>query len=382
MIETITIKPKNLDTTDEVLNLNELEKHRIKASDKIPPPEIALKMFVDENTNKYAILGTLGNFSTFIGKAKAKKTFFVSIVVAALISLDYIFRTFSGCLPTNKRIGLYFDTEQSKWHVQKVFKRICDLCGIADPENLIMYALRSVETKTRLAFIEKKIYETENLGFVVIDGVRDLVFDINSPEEASEMAGKLLKWSEELNIHIITVLHQNKGDGNARGHLGTELMNKSETVLAIEKKENSDISVVTPQFCRNREPEPFAFEVDENGIPFKVRVPTSEKMEKEKFSPDDVTEEQLEEMFYNIFKLEQYKPVGYTKLLPQLVIAHAEIIGRKKGENFLKTLITKARNEQIILQPDELQRGKSYPYILNDDVRRKFENLRFPNSLS
>lgn len=297
MIEPLTLTPEII---NKEVDLSLLEKHRIRPSDQIAPPEIAIKMLIDEDPNNYAIMGTLGNFSTYIGKAKAKKTFFISIAVSAAISNEAVFRTYLGCLPSDQRNVLYFDTEQSKWHVHKVVRRICHLSNVSDPENLIVYGLRSEETKTRLAFIEKKIYETPNLGLVVIDGVRDLVFDINNPEEASEIAGKLLKWSEEVNIHIITVLHQNKGDGNARGHLGTELMNKSETVLAVEKKENSNVSVVTPQFCRNREPDLFAFEVDDNGIPFKVRLP-QDREQKAKFNIDEVELSQIWELMQIVF---------------------------------------------------------------------------------
>ena len=43
--------------------------YEIKASDKIPPPEVALKI---DN----AIIGTLGNILSIIGKAKSRKSFF------------------------------------------------------------------------------------------------------------------------------------------------------------------------------------------------------------------------------------------------------------------------------------------------------------------
>ena len=35
------------------------------------------------------------------------------------------------------------------------------------------------------------------------------------------------------------LLHQNKGDEHARGHIGTELSNKAETVLQVEKDEKN-----------------------------------------------------------------------------------------------------------------------------------------------
>lgn len=364
MIEPLTLNPEKL---EKEIDFSDLEKHRIRPSDIIPPPEIAIKMFIDENPDSYAIMGTLGNFSTYIGKAKAKKTFFVSIAVASAISDKAVFRTYLGCLPPHQCNVLYFDTEQSKWHVQKVVKRICYLCDIADPENLMVYGLRSEDTKTRLAFIEKKIYETENLGFVVIDGVRDLVYDINDPAEASEIAGKLLKWSEELNIHIVTVLHQNKGDGNARGHLGTELMNKAETVLAVEKKENSDVSVVVPQFCRNREPDLFAFEVDDNGIPFKVRVPQSEDKTGASFDVAEIDPNLIFDLLKTVFEKVNMQPLRYSDLQNQIKVLSKSFFSLKNslGDNRVKSLITIARNENILEQNPEHEKGKSKPYTLN-----------------
>jgi len=55
-----------------------------------------------------------------------------------------------------------------------------------------------------------------------------------------------MQWTDDRQIHIHTILHQNKGDENARGHIGTELNNKAETVLLVEKdKSNGDISNVS-----------------------------------------------------------------------------------------------------------------------------------------
>src|SRR5690606_21990059 len=98
------------------------------------------------------------------------------------------------------------------------------------------------------------------------------------------------KWTEERNIYALTVLHQNKSDTNARGHIGTELINKAQTVLSITKAESdNEISIVEPQQCRDREPEVFAFEINEYGIPviaedFEVRTETK----KNKFDVTDL----------------------------------------------------------------------------------------------
>ena len=69
-------------------------------------------------------------------------------------------------------------------------------------------------------------------------------------------------------IHIHTVLHQNKNDEHARGHVGTELNNKAEIVMQIEPdKDYKSISVVEAIHSRDREFEPFAFRVNDDSLP-------------------------------------------------------------------------------------------------------------------
>lgn len=358
------IEPLNLELLQKepILNLDELEKHQIKPTDNLHEPQTAILAFNKEDPNDFVTLGTLGNFSLFIGKAKAKKTFFLGIAVASAISDEPIFNTFKGALGSDKKTVLYFDTEQSKYHVQVALKRICKMARIDNPKNLIVYSLRPEATKTRHAFIEKKIYETENLGLVVIDGIRDLVYDINCARESAEIATNLLKWSEERNIHIITVLHQNKGDKNARGHLGTELVNKSETVLAIEKKENSNVSVVTPQQCRNREPEPFAFEVNECGIPFKVLVPRSGVKRKLKFSVDNIELSQIWELIQKVFS-ESDANIPLTDS-----VIRKEIKKHGKGFFMDKENLTDADVNSILIIAKEknliYQEKKRYPFLI------------------
>ena len=77
-----------------------------------------------------------------------------------------------------------------------------------------------------------------------------------------------MQWTDDRQIHIHTVLHQNKNDEHARGHIGTELNNKAETIMQIEvDKEDKTVSVVEAVHIRDREFEPFAFRINEEAIP-------------------------------------------------------------------------------------------------------------------
>lgn len=95
-----------------------------------------------------------------------------------------------------------------------------------------------------------------------------MVYDINSPSESTRIISKLMQWTDSRQIHIHTILHQNKGDENARGHIGTELNNKAETVLQVEKdKGNGDISHVSAIHIRAMDFEPFAFRINDKALP-------------------------------------------------------------------------------------------------------------------
>lgn len=245
-----SIKDKN------ILGFRErLAKYRVDPNEKLLEPEIVWSVKVQD---KIFPAGTKGNFSTIIGKPKSKKTFSLTLFLA-----DYL------KIHNGKRV-LYFDTEQSKYHVQKAVKRIINKNGIAH-ENFEVYHFRSLSTEERLELIEQAIYFYNDVDLVVIDGVRDLITSINDEVQATMITSKFLKWTEERNIHIITVLHQNKGDDKARGHVGTEIMNKAELVLSVTPSEqDKDTSFIETVVSRNIAIEPFAFKVDEYGIPHQL----------------------------------------------------------------------------------------------------------------
>lgn len=321
---------------------NSLSNLKICPKEQLQPPQVALQM-VNKKTEGYCTLGTLGNFSLIIGKAKSRKSFYINIAVSTAISNDLVLNLFKSDLPSNQNQVLYFDTEQGKYHVQLALKRICKQVNIEDPDNLHVYHLRSKTPAERLELIEYAIYNNDNIGIVVIDGIKDLVTSINDEAEATMIASKLLKWTEERNIHIITVLHQNKSDSNARGHIGSELINKAETVLSITKAEtDGNISVVEPQQCRNIEPEVFAFEIID-GLPvlaenYELRTETK----KVKFDVTTLENFKKYQLLTEVFS--RNNSFSYTDLRVQLQLAYKNQLGKSLADNNAKLLITHCNN--------------------------------------
>lgn len=332
----------------EVHKLNRI-KYKIDVTEVIPPPQIAWSL-KNTNTDSNAILGTLGNFSLIIGKAKSRKSFYINIALSTALSKDLMLERFISDLPNDKNEVLFFDTEQGKYHVQLAVKRICKQINQPEPKNLHTYYLRSLKPSERLQFIETEIYSNDKIGFVVIDGIKDLVTSINDEEQATMIVSKLMKWSEERNIHIVTVLHQNKSDTNARGHIGTELINKAETVLEVAKAENDNsISIVTPLQCRNFEPEIFAFEINEFGIPiiaenFEIRTETK----KNRFDVTELEDFKKYQLLTEIFS--KGESFTYSDLVIQLGLAYKNQFKTAIGTNRAKELLTYCKNQNWLLQ--------------------------------
>lgn len=336
-----------------------LANHEIRVTDQIDPPKAAWVQLTDESE---AIMGTLGNFSLLIGKAKSRKSFLIAIALATALSKsdDGFMGLFKGCLPDDKQTVLYFDTEQGKYHVQLAVKRICKMIGVSEPDNLKVYGLRSLSPGDRLATIDYAINTMDGIGFVAIDGVRDLVTSINDEEQASMMSTKLLQWTEERQIHITTVLHQNKGDNNARGHLGSELVNKAETTLSITKSaQDKDISIVESEYCRNKDPEPFAFEIIED-LPvlvenYELRTESS----KNQFDLMDLPPAEIYSMLNIVFS--HGEKFSYNELVTQVGIAFKQKFGRNIGGNRIKKLVTHCKNQEWLIQEKDrapYQQGK------------------------
>ncbi len=213
---------------------------------------------------------TAGSLSMVIGKAKARKGFLLGAIAATAASGSCSIEGLH-CNWINGRNGvLYFDTEQGEYWGHVAFKRIIKAIGLDNPPNLQYYNLQQYTPAQRLEMVDKTIMEHPNLLLVIIDGVRDLISSINDEAQATEIASNVLRWCACKQIHVVNVLHQNKSDLNARGHVGTELINKSETTFSVTKEKNDEtVSTVNTEFSRDISIPAFSFMVGGDGLPYR-----------------------------------------------------------------------------------------------------------------
>ena len=352
------------DFSDEELE-SYLSKGEIKATDKVTiPPKI---LFVGDCT-----IATFGNFSASTGKAKSKKTFNISAMVAAAVTNTTVLN-YRACLPEGKRKILYFDTEQSKYHCHNVLERIYKLSGLSvkkDDPRLLFWGLREYTPKLRIALIDYALRKHQEVGLVIIDGLRDLMYDINNGKEATDVMTVLMAWTSVYDLHIHTVLHLNKNDNNPRGHIGTELENKAETVLIISKNlQNNSISEVRPMHMKDKEFSTFAFHIDDNKLPVLdngISVTVVKRREKSLVSLDN---EVHQEILSKAFK--KNSPTRYSDLVE--MVSHAyEDAGYKRGTNGIKDLLKLLSGKGIIVKQGDTYIYKSEGFTKpNPDVNKE-----------
>lgn len=74
-------------------------------------------------------------------------------------------------------------------------RRIVRMAGLPlgeKPKNMEFLPLRRYTPEIRIAIVEEAIYRTEGLGLVIIDGIRDMVYDINSPSGSTKIISILM----------------------------------------------------------------------------------------------------------------------------------------------------------------------------------------------
>ena len=162
------------------------EQCSIDYNSKVEFPPVAIsKGFVDYQTINGSkrielALGTYGNFSFVSAPPKTHKTYFVSLLASAYLGGT---NQFVGDIKGHRidECLIHFDTEQGKFHAQRVFRRVADMNTNTDLGCYETYVLRTIGYKTRLEFIDEILKNKKHkIGVVIIDGIADLCSDVNT----------------------------------------------------------------------------------------------------------------------------------------------------------------------------------------------------------
>lgn len=239
---------------NELALLERLEQRRITPDKEIPPMHFLFQMFGKPCFPR-------GELVAVAGKAKSGKTFVCSILMALCFRAEVL--TVRRLEEDPLRV-LWFDTEQSEESTQDILNnRVLKLIEAStvtshrgevvdafDGDNhtsrsspwgrlggaFHIFNVRADFWQERLPLLEAAMRKFQP-DLVILDGIRDLVNDINDGVMAQDVIERLMHLASELHCCLVCILHQNKGseDKNLRGWIGTELKNKAFEVYECTK---------------------------------------------------------------------------------------------------------------------------------------------------
>ena len=254
------------DTKETMVTKEESERQKYLSiledlSEDIPERE---PLLTQDSTGKALLYR--GGVHVAKGKPKVGKTFYTSLLMTALTNPE----GYCGLTPSASDLKvLYLDTEQHRGDVRSVAKRVHELNGWDLKENHPNFkfaSLRGCGIDQRVSIIEN-LLEILMPNVIVIDGAVDLCNNFNAPDESHAIVTLLDNWATKNDVAIITVLHENKSDKNMRGHLGTILTQKAESVIEISKHDGAEITInCRLSETRHKPIDNFAFKIEESSL--------------------------------------------------------------------------------------------------------------------
>ena len=241
--------------------LERLEDRRITADKELPQMDFLFRLF-------HKPCFPRGELVALSGKAKSGKTFVSSILMSLCLRSQVL--SIERIEPRRLRV-LWYDTEQSEESTQDILKnRIVPMVGTPIPDELIdIFNVRGELYGDRLPMLEMAVRHYRP-DLVVVDGIRDLVADINDGVTAQDTIERLMGLASEVRCCMVCVLHQNKSveDRNLRGWIGTELKNKAFEVYECSKSSERIFTWSQTDTRKYDIEQSLQFAVNDEGIPY------------------------------------------------------------------------------------------------------------------
>lgn len=215
-----------------------------------------------------------GDLTTVTGPAKSGKTFFLSMLMACAVRRPVLSLERIGQEPLRV---LWYDTEQSRYTTKRILTgRIGALLadggdgGAAFPdEQFYVFNVRNKSPKERVDYLELAI-ETYRPDICIVDGIADLMEDINSGPDSVRLMQQLQVLAATYQCNLTTVIHLNRSGEklNLRGWLGTLMVQKSYEVFNCDRVPRSSAFTATHTFSRrfNRNDE-LCYVIGADGLP-------------------------------------------------------------------------------------------------------------------
>jgi hypothetical protein len=258
--------------TEEMINL---DRFRITSESEIQPKEYTMEFLGRPCFPRK-------DLSVFAGVAKTGKTFVTSMLMAAATTSED-----EPSVLALKRIRkeplkvMWYDTEQSLETTKEIMvKRIAKMVGGTFPDTqFFVFNVRAMTAEERKKMLGVAI-ESYRPDIVIVDGIADLLADINDGPKAIELISELLRLADKNNCNITVNIHLNRSGekSNLRGWLGSMLLQKAFEVFNCAKVFKTDVLSVELFMSRKvNESVTFYYKINNQGLPESTGEPDTQQ---------------------------------------------------------------------------------------------------------
>ena len=258
--------------TEEMINL---DRFRITSESEIQPKEYTMEFLGRPCFPRK-------DLSVFAGVAKTGKTFVTSMLMAAATTSED-----EPSVLALKRIRkeplkvMWYDTEQSLETTKEIMvKRIAKMVGGTFPDTqFFVFNVRAMTFEERNKMLGVAI-ESYRPDIVIVDGIADLLADINDGPKAIELISELLRLADKNNCNITVNIHLNRSGekSNLRGWLGSMLLQKAFEVFNCAKVFKTDVLSVELFMSRKvNESVTFYYKINNQGLPESTGEPDTQQ---------------------------------------------------------------------------------------------------------
>lgn len=200
------------------------------------------------------------------GQAGVHKSRLAENICAAFLKKHDCHNELLGFKRTNfdaNHLVLYVDTERNQQEqLPFSLQSIQVLAGYNKedhPHNFDYISLLEISRKDRFAALNESldyiITDKSKPTFIVLDVSTDCIEDFNRIDSSMELIDHMNKSINKHNVIFFCLIHENPRSDKARGHFGSELMNKASTVMQVgyeKDSHNNDTELIRIKYLKCR----------------------------------------------------------------------------------------------------------------------------------
>lgn len=199
------------------------------------------------------------------GQNGSHKSRLAEMMCSALLKIDNCYNELLG-FKANEYIRYalcHVDTERNlKEQLPYALQSIQVKAGysiIDHPTNFDYISLLEIPRKERFTVLNEYLdYVREKFNmhiFIVLDVTTDCICNFNDPKDSMELIDLMNMAINQYDVTFLCIVHENPGQQKARGHLGTELLNKASTGIQVgfeKDASNEDTDIIKVKYIKCR----------------------------------------------------------------------------------------------------------------------------------